>query len=75
MPKSVAFDVTLEGEIGSGLLKVKKRPPKLQVNNVFLCKIYIGPSILLIIMISISKDSDFVKIDQKSFFFHILFYS
>ncbi|RUS76527.1 hypothetical protein EGW08_015720 [Elysia chlorotica] len=30
VPKSVAFDVTLDGESGDGLLRVKKRPPRLQ---------------------------------------------
>lgn len=30
VPKSVAFDVTLDGESGDGLLSLKKRPPRLQ---------------------------------------------
>ncbi|XP_005102780.1 uncharacterized protein LOC101859580 [Aplysia californica] len=30
VPKSVAFEVTLDGEAGSGLTRVKKRPPRLQ---------------------------------------------
>ncbi|GFO10140.1 trichohyalin-like [Plakobranchus ocellatus] len=30
VPKSVAFDITLDGESGDGLLRVKKRPPRLQ---------------------------------------------